>query len=92
MAEIYPAALFGELPYGPRSKADRDERRCAVDALAAEPDVRLRDPDAAWATEDDFDAAVTAFFLLRRILQGRALFDPALVDAEAEGAILGVSR
>ncbi len=51
--------------------------------------VRIDDLQWAEASEDAFDACVTALGLLRCVLEGTPLVDPAFEDRIAEGGILG---
>jgi hypothetical protein len=51
--------------------------------------VRVDDLTMAEASEDAFDACVTALGLLRCALEGTPLVDPACEDRIAEGGILG---
>ena len=54
------------------------------------PAVTVHDWDAAAASEDDFDACVTALALLRATLDQSVFRATALEDPRVEGGILGV--
>jgi len=54
------------------------------------PAVTVHDWDAAAASEDDFDACVTALALLRATLDESLLRVTTLEDPRVEGGILGV--
>jgi predicted kinase len=101
LAEVYPRAVYATalaefLPAKPRSlaKTKRDIREKVLQELKSaswieDNGVVLGDQDAAEASEDDFDALLTAAALLRYVLTNQPLFDPDLVDS-IEGGILGV--
>jgi hypothetical protein len=55
------------------------------------PPVTVHDWDAALASDDDFDACVTALALLRATLDGTLMRATAFDDPRVEGGILGVS-
>jgi Pyridoxamine 5'-phosphate oxidase/Protein of unknown function (DUF429) len=100
VAEIYPRAAYATalartLPARPMALKKRNvgARRDALEQLESatwvtEHGVRLDDLSHAAAGEDDFDACLTCAALLRLVLEGRPLAEH--VDAEAEGAMLGV--
>ena len=97
LAEIYPRVAYAIAcdVSRPVAKTQLAARRTALDRLRhagwlVRHGVRLRHLEAADASEDDFDACVTAAALLRLVLEKRPLATPALVDAVAEGGILGV--
>jgi hypothetical protein len=101
VAEIYPRAAYStalatELPAQPRSLAKtKDEvRRREVENLVLSRWVRdeqvlIEDSALATASEDEFDALMTAAALLRLTLARRP-FSTFTVDPVAEGAILAV--
>jgi Uma2 family endonuclease len=103
VAEIYPraayaVALSGEPPATrtptPLAKTKPAVRREALEGLLAADWVRVHgvavaDVEAALGSEDDFDALIAAAALLRCLLEGTPLSDPALEDPVAEGGILG---
>jgi hypothetical protein len=60
-----------------------------ADGWLARQGVALEDAPAALASEDAFDAMVTAVGLLRCVLEGTPLSDPEFEDPIAEGGILG---
>lgn len=100
LAEVYPRASYAfataeTLPTPPRALAKTKPavRARALRALADAAWVRrhrvaLADLDAAAASEDDFDALMTAAALVRLLAEGRPLAD-TLVDPAHEGGILG---
>lgn len=103
VGEIYPRAAYatalsdGPIQTRPRlvvAKTDPAVRRIAVAALRDAPWVRrlavtLENLNEAEASEDDFDACVTAAALLRCILEGSPLCSPQLEFRMAEGGVLG---
>lgn len=102
LAEMYPRAAYAvaladRLPAPPRAlaKTRRDVRAEALGRLdraswPREHGVDLGSLAAARASEDDFDALLTAAALVRLAVEGRPL-SGELVDPCAEGGILGVS-
>ncbi|MDQ3031388.1 MAG: hypothetical protein M3Y87_03155 [Myxococcota bacterium] len=101
LAEIYPRvcyslALSAELPsvLMPLDKGSRDVRDRAVDDLqrmdwVRDDGVTLRELDRARASEDDFDAMISAAALLRCVIEGRPV-DGGERD-DVEGGILGLA-
>lgn len=103
IGEIYPRAAYAtallDMPAGSRAplvvaKTDAGVRRAAVASLRAASWVRslgvtLENLVEAEASEDDFDACVTAAALLRCILDGSPLCSSQLDFALSEGGILG---
>lgn len=98
LAECYPRIAYATaLLDGPRAplgiaKTDAAVRRRAVEALAharwlMRARVRLEDQVEMQASEDAFDAGITAAALLRIVLEGLPPHAP--VDRLAEGGILG---
>ncbi len=100
LAETYPRAAYGtalaaSLPAPPRAlgKTRREVRRATLAALQEADWVRSRRIQlgslaAAEASEDDFDALLTAAALVRCIAEGQPL-SGELVDPAVEGGILG---
>ena len=100
VAEMYPRAAYGTalsdvLPAKPRalSKTKQPTRDAEVGNLEASPwvadfGVTLDDLPAARASEDDFDALMTAAALLRLTLTGQPL-TRSTPDRVSEGGILG---
>jgi hypothetical protein len=100
VAENYPRAAYGtalssELPAKPRvlSKTKQPTRAAEVTNLQTSPwladfGVSLNDLPAAVASEDEFDALMTAAALLRLTLAGRPLTH-SMPDRVSEGGILG---
>jgi hypothetical protein len=104
VGEIYPRlayslALSGS-PHAERgpvavAKTVHGVRAAFLDSLLrpdgwlARQGVKLEDAPAALASEDAFDAMVTAAGLLRCVLEGTPLSDPDFEDPIAEGGILG---
>jgi len=105
LGEIYPRAAYGivlkdspaaERPRLALSKTNPGCRLRAISLLQSAEwirrhRVRLSDLDAAAASEDDFDAFVTALALLRCHLEGLPLGGAGAPDVLAEGGILGLS-
>ncbi len=100
LAETYPrlayaAALNPELPAElialPKSRLETRERACAhlqqMDWVAINR-VKLCCLDGAVASEDDFDALLTAAGVLRCQLERRLLADDDWIDPKAEGSML----
>jgi hypothetical protein len=95
VAEIYPrlaycVALDGSLS---GKKGSEATRRDAIARLQSAEWVRsfgvsILDTECAIASDDAFDALVTAAALLRCVLEGRSLSDPGNDDPVAEGGIL----
>ena len=91
----YAAALTPELPAGPLqvAKTKSEQRQWACDLLngadwVRENDVDLGDLSGPRASEDDFDAHMTAAGLLRCVIEGRPLGNLEWVDRVAEGSML----
>jgi hypothetical protein len=100
LAEVYPRAAYAValeelLPAWPRSlaKTHATVRASALHDLQQarwleQAELELCGVAEAQAGEDDFDALMTAAALARLLVEGRPLAGE-LVDAEAEGGILG---
>jgi hypothetical protein len=98
VAEIYPRAAYGTalgtvgVPLSlAKTKAQvRDDAvtRLEHTSWVEQAGVEFHGLDRARRNEDDFDACLTAAALLRLLLENQQLADIALVDNEAEGAIL----
>ncbi|MGE3845092.1 MAG: hypothetical protein AB7I50_26310 [Vicinamibacterales bacterium] len=103
VGEMYPRAAYAtalvDMPPTSRpplivAKTDAVIRRAAIASLRAARwvgslDVGLEDLSQAEASEDDFDACVTAAALLRCVLEDAPLCQPELEAAGSEGGILG---
>lgn len=103
LAETYPRACYAmALQAGPLvpcairplAKTQPHVRAEALRALTAarrtwRPSIRLAGLREAAASEDDFDACLTAVALLRATLHGSLLASAPLVDSQVEGGILG---
>ena len=95
LGELYPRALYGvaladALPARPRAIAKTKElaRRQALDALGARA-IDVRDAERALASEDDFDAMISAVALLRMVREGVPLERGGA--CAIEGDILGLA-
>ena len=103
IAEIYPKACYGialaealPTPLMTIAKTRLPARQAAVGRLLASGwiasrKISLNDLDAAIASEDDFDALISAATLMRLFLQNAPIESPATVDAIAEGGVLGAA-
>ena len=89
VAEIYPRTAYAAV-VGPAAFAKRDVFARTEALTRAPPSIVISDVAAAAATEDDFDACISAIALLSRLADGQRLVTPAFVDGVWEGAILGV--
>lgn len=103
VAEMYPRAAYAtallDMPPTSRpalivAKTDAAIRRAAIASLRAalwvrSLDVRLEDLTQAEASEDDFDACITAAALLRCVLENVPLCPRQMEAAASEGGILG---
>lgn len=103
VGEMYPRALYAsalsDAPAHRRAllrvaKTKADIRAAALAALAARPwlcelDVRIEGTRLALASEDHFDALLSAAGLLRSLLAGEPLHPAALSFASSEGGIVG---
>lgn len=86
VAEIYPRIAYREAVGTPFvAKRDRGARAEAIARI--DPRVRLVHPEAALESEDDFDAAVTAIAMLRRLSKGKPLVESE-ADSVYEGGML----
>ena len=100
LAEVYPRAAYAialndalPAPLRPLAKTVASARKEALHELEHTEwkrarGVEFRDLDAAQASEDEFDALITAAALVRLVSEGRPL-SHELVDPSAEGGILG---
>jgi hypothetical protein len=103
IGEMYPRALYASAllddPAHRRSllrvaKTKHETRAAALAALAGRPwlcelDVRIEGTRLALASEDHFDALLSAAGLLRSVLAGEPLHPSALPCAMSEGGIIG---
>ena len=100
LAETYPglayaAALAGHLPARPMriAKTKRAARDCASECLAqaawvSDGLVDVGKLGSVRASDDDFDAHLTAAAVLRCVIEGIPLARPEWIDAEVEGSML----
>jgi hypothetical protein len=103
IAEIYPKACYGialaeALPSALMTiaKTRRPARQSAISRLSASDwfasrEIICNDFDAAIASEDDFDALISAAALMRLFIENAPIESPATVDPIAEGGVLGAA-
>lgn len=101
IAEIYPKACYGialadalPAPLTALAKVKPETRRLALQQLrsaewARRASVDFLDLDSALASEDDFDALMSAAALLRLVIEDHPLERDARRGARIEGGVLG---